>query len=115
MSAAAGLENGLVAELRAIVGESGLVLGEDARTRSCDPLRNVPPGSAVIVRPANTAEVSQVLALCHGRGQRVVTHGGRTGVAGGAYVDADEIVLSLERMNAIEEIDATGLTAVVQA
>jgi FAD/FMN-containing dehydrogenase len=115
MSAAASPERGLVAELRAIVGESGLVLGEDAAARSCDPLRNVPPGSAVIVRPANTAEVSQVLALCHSRGQRVVTHGGRTGVAGGAYVDPDEIVLSLERMNAIEEIDATGLTAVVQA
>lgn len=105
----------LIEGLRAIVGDRGLILGEDAAQRSCDPFRNVPPAGGIIVRPASTQEVSQVMAYCHQRGQRVVTHGGRTGVAGGAYADEDQIVLSLERMNAIEEIDHFNQVAVVQA
>jgi FAD/FMN-containing dehydrogenase len=105
----------LIDGLRAIVGDRGLLLGEDAASRSCDPFRRVPPEAGVIVRPASTDEVAAVLALCYARGQRVVTHGGRTGLAGGAYADASEIVLSLERMAKIEEIDSIGQTAQVQA
>lgn len=108
-------DSSLIDGLRAIVGERGLILGEDAAQRSCDPFRDVPPRGGIIVRPANTQEVSQVMAFCHERGQHVVTHGGRTGVAGGAYADEDQIVLSLERMNAIEEIDHFNQVAVVQA
>ncbi len=105
----------LIDALRGIVGERGLLLGDDVLARSCDPFRDVPPGGPAIVRPASTAEVSEVMALCHARGQRIVTHGGRTGVAGGAYVDADEIVLSLERMNGMGDIDPDGLCVTVEA
>jgi FAD/FMN-containing dehydrogenase len=105
----------LLAGLRAIVGDRGLLTGEDVRSRSCDPFRNVPPLGPAIVRPASTGELAEVMRFCHARGQRVVTHGGRTSVAGGAYVGADEIAVSLERMTAIEEIDPVGQLAVVQA
>lgn len=105
----------LEAEIRAIVGDRGVLIGDDVRMRSCDPFRNVPPAGLLIVRPASTEEVSAVMRLCHARGQRVVTHGGRTGVAGGAFVSADEIVISLERMNAIEEICPVTSLAVVGA
>lgn len=105
----------LLSSLRAIVGDRGLLTGDDVRSRSCDPFREIPPEGAAIVRPANTEELSAVMRLCHQRGQRVVTHGGRTGVAGGAYVGPDEIVVSLERMTRIEEIDAVNQVAVVQA
>lgn len=108
-------DNSLIDGLRAIVGERGLVLGEDAALRSCDPFRPVPPESGIIVRPANTGEVSRLMAFCHERGQAIVTHGGRTGVAGGAFVGKDQIVISMERMNAIEEIDEFNQCAVVQA
>ena len=90
--------------LLAIVGPRGLLEGEDVSGRSCDPFRMVPPGGRMIVRPATTQEVSEVLRLCHRLSQKVVTHGGRTGVAGGAYSGADEIIVSLERMTAITEI-----------
>lgn len=105
----------LEAEIRAIVGDRGLLTGDDVRMRSCDPFRDVPPAGPLIVRPASTEEVSAVLRVCHARGQRVVTHGGRTGVAGGAFVGADEIVISLERMNTIEEICPVTSLAVVGA
>lgn len=104
----------LLSGLHAIVGDRGLLTGGDVRSRSCDPFRDVPPQGPAIVRPATTDELSAVMRLCHERGQRVVTHGGRTGVAGGAYAGADEIVVSLERMTKIEEIDPVGQIAVVE-
>ena len=105
----------LLDELRGLLGERGMILGEDAAQRSCDPFRHVPPEGGVVVRPGSTEEVSRVLALCHRRGQAVVTHGGCTGVAGGAFAGAEQIVLSLERMNRVEEIDVFNQCAVVQA
>jgi len=105
----------LLDEILDIVGPRGVLTGEDVRSRSCDPFRPVPPLGAMIVRPASTAELSAVMALCSMRGQRVVTHGGRTGVSGGAYTGADEIAISLERMNRIEEICTIGQLAVVEA
>jgi FAD/FMN-containing dehydrogenase len=104
-----------VTSLREIVGDAGLIIGPEAAARSCDPFRSVPSVTELIVRPNSTAEVASVLALCSARGQRVVTHGGRTGVVGGAYADENELILSLERMARIEDIDPVGLTAVVQA
>jgi FAD/FMN-containing dehydrogenase len=105
----------LVEGLRAIVGDRGLLTGADVASRSCDPFRDVPPLGPAIVRPADMAELAAVMAFCHQRGQRVVTHGGRTSVAGGAYAGADELVISLERMTRIEEIDPVGQLVVTQA
>lgn len=109
------LNTALIAELRAVVGERGLLLGDDVAQRSCDPFRQVSPAGGVIVRPQSTDEVARVLKICTQHQQRIVTHGGRTGVAGGAYASENEIVLSLERMNVIEEIDPIGQLAIVQA
>jgi FAD/FMN-containing dehydrogenase len=55
------------------------------------------------------------LKLCHAVGQTVVTHGGLTGLVGGARASADDIVLSLERMNAIEAVDTINRTLTVGA
>lgn len=105
----------IVEDIRAITGDRGILTGDDVSGRSCDPFRDVPALSPAIVRPASTTELSAVMALCNKRGQRVVTHGGRTGVSGGAYAGADEIIISLERMSRIEEICAVGQLAVVEA
>ncbi len=105
----------LIDGLRAIVGERGLLTGEEVAMRSCDPFRDIPPGGGVIVRPASSDEVSRVMRLCHRQGCRVVPHGGRTGVAGGAIAGEEELVISLERMNRIEEVCAVTQTATVEA
>jgi FAD/FMN-containing dehydrogenase len=44
-----------------------------------------------------------------------VPQGGRTGISGGAVSHAGEIILSLERLNAIESLDPISRTAVLQA
>lgn len=105
----------LIEEIREIVGDRGVLTGDDVAARSCDPFRAVPPLGPAIVRPASTADLARVVALCHARGQRIVVHGGRTGVAGGALAGPDEIILSLERMTRIIEIDPVSQTATVEA
>ena len=45
----------------------------------------------------------------------IVTHGGLTGLVHGADAAANEVILSMERMRAIETIDPVQRIAVVQA
>lgn len=75
--------------------------------------RGAPP--LAVIRPTCTAEVSRALAVCCDLGVPVVTQGGRTGLALGQLPREGEIVLSLDRMTAIEAIDADTSTATVQA
>ena len=105
----------LIPQLRSIVGDQGVVTGSDLHQRACSYWDPSPLHAKALVRPRSTDEVSQVLRLCHELGQPIVTHGGLTGVVDGTVVSEDELVLSLERMTAIEEIDPVGRTAIVQA
>jgi FAD/FMN-containing dehydrogenase len=70
-----------------------------------------------VVRPANTGEVSRVVALCAGENVAVVPQGGNTGLSGGSVPTGArrEIVLSLSRMNRIRELDALNDTITVEA
>ena len=106
---------GLIKDLIAIVGTDGVLAGKDLEQRACSYWDPSPLRAKALVRPRTTEEVSQVLRLCSSLDQAVVTHGGLTGVVEGTVASEQELVLSLERMNAIEEIDVLGRTAVVQA
>jgi FAD/FMN-containing dehydrogenase len=104
----------LKSDLRAIVGEQGLLEGDAVRGRALV-LWHGRVDAELLVRPRSTEQVSQVLKLCHARGQSVVTHGGLTGLVNGADAAAGDLVLSLESMNAIERIDVPGRSMRVQA
>lgn len=75
--------------------------------------RGEPP--LAVLRPANTQQVSRSLAICHAAGIPVTTQGGRTGLVLGQLPQPGEIVLSMERMAAIESVDADSAMATVQA
>jgi FAD/FMN-containing dehydrogenase len=105
----------LLDQIRSVIGDRGMLTGEDVAARSCEPFGHTPIRSLAILRPSSTEELSRIMALCHGAAQKVVTHGGRTGVAGGALASEDELVISLERMNRIIEIDPFGSTMTVEA
>src|SRR5258705_11811676 len=63
----------------------------------------------------NAAEdVSVLLRLCHREGVPVTTQGGMTGLVRGALPNRNEIVLSMERMNNIEEVDPSAGVAIQQ-
>ena len=55
------------------------------------------------------------MRACHAAGQSVVTHGGLTGLSAGAIATADDVVLSTERMTAIESVDTVNRTLQLQA
>ena len=105
----------IVAELKAILGEGGVLTGEDVHARQAGIWRRDTIKAKAILRPRTTEQVSQALAICNAHGQAVVAHGGLTGLVKGAITTPDDIVLSLERMNQIEEINSLDRTMVVQS
>ncbi len=100
--------------LSAILSAPGaLLFGEDACEQAASDWSRM--GTPVIVaRPSTTGEVSQVLAACNELGLPVAPWGGKTGLVHGAMADG-HLALSLERMNAIGEIDTVGSTMTVEA
>ena len=98
------------------LGADNVIAGKDIGTRRVCDWSGTPGAQPIaILRPRNTGEVSRALAFCHAHGQPVVTQGGLTGLAGGANLRGGEVALSLERMNALEEIDVVSGTLTVQA
>lgn len=109
------MEQAFLDQLRAITGESGVLSGDDVTSRTTG---FFPPDKTLarhLVRPRNTGEVAAVMKLAHAARQPVVTHGGRTGLVHGADTRPGDLILSLERMNGIEELDPVQRIAVVQA
>lgn len=68
-----------------------------------------------VVRPRSTQEVAQIVSACHATGKQITIQGGLTGLAGGAVPDEGDVVISLERLNKVEEFDVQGGTLTVQA
>jgi len=70
---------------------------------------------AVVYRPGSTAEVAEIVRSCRAQGARITVQGGLTGLAGGAAPDEGDVVISLERLNQVEDFDEIGGTIIVQA
>lgn len=67
-----------------------------------------------VMRPRSTEDVSKFLKLCHQARVPVTTQGGMTGLVRATMPLPGEIVLSMERMNAIEEVDTGGGVVITQ-
>src|SRR5690606_36749650 len=70
---------------------------------------------SAIELPRSTGEVAALLRECDAARTPVAVQGGRTGVSGGAAPGDGELVLSLERLNQVEEFDPVAGIAVVGA
>lgn len=70
--------------LRAIVGPTHVLTGDDVSSRSVDWMTGTPCQAGAIVRPADTEQVAALMRACHTAQQPVVTHGGLTGLVHGA-------------------------------
>lgn len=105
----------LFAQLRGIVGDGNVLTGADLAgigTGGMDAGDSRAPG---LVRPGSTVEVAAVLTTCNDAGVSVVPLGGGTGLAGGTNTTEEQVLVSLERLRAIEAIDMVGRTMTVQA
>jgi FAD/FMN-containing dehydrogenase len=98
-------------------GANVLTRGEDTRGYFTDWRRQYSASAEAVVRPASTAEVSQVVGVCARENVAIVPQGGNTGLCGGSVPTGRgrEIVLSLGRLRRIREIDALNDTITVEA
>jgi FAD/FMN-containing dehydrogenase len=73
--------------------------------------------SSLVLRPANTQEVSAILKLAAKTKTPVVPQGGNSGLVGGQTPDrtGNAIIISMSRMNRIRDVDPQGNTMVVEA
>ena len=68
----------------------------------------------VVIKPANSIEISQILKIANQYKIPVTPIGARTGLSGGALSVFGGIGLSLERLNKILEIDQDNLQVIVE-
>lgn len=70
-----------------------------------------------VLRPRSTAEVRQIVSLCAAHGVPLVPQGGNTSYCAAATpsTSGEELVLSLERLNAIRAIDPGNLSLTAEA
>lgn len=71
--------------------------------------------TTLLLKPATTAEVSAILAICDQTKTPIVPQGGNTGLVGGQIPFHGEVLLSLARMNRIRQVDAEGMNMIVEA
>ena len=110
------MEHAVLTALRAALGDACVLAGEDAGERYReDVLGNQGAQPLAVLRPTTTAEVARALAICNDAGIAVTTRGGGSGLVHSCLPHPGEVVLSMERMNAVESIDADAATAVVQS
>ncbi|MEH3110047.1 MAG: FAD-binding oxidoreductase [Agrobacterium cavarae] len=108
----------LQASLKASLGEGLVLTDAPEMVRYCRDWHGDVSSSAVaVIRPRKVEDVAATVRLCAELGLAIVPQGGNTGLVLGGVPDAPDhqIVLSLERMNAIRAIDTDDFSAVVEA
>lgn len=106
----------LLQDLKNIVGPGGFREESEVDPKNFKDwmgARANPP--AILLRPANTEQVSQILAACHAAGQPVAPQGGMTGLVSAAAPLEGEVAICFDRMKQIIEIDPFTATMTVEA
>jgi FAD/FMN-containing dehydrogenase len=104
--------------IKAVVGPRGWIDDPNEQEPFLTEARRLWHGATqLVVRPAATAEVAEVVRICAAAKLAIVPQGGNTGlVAGGVPPeDRDNIVLALGRMNRIRTVDPANFTMTVEA
>ena len=114
----------LLDELRHIVGAAHVFTDGDLSAWEQDWRKRSHGKALAVVRPAATDEVARLVQACAAyrarhpaSGVSIVPQGGNTGLVVGSTPDdsGQQIVLSLQRMNAVRRLDADDLTMTVEA
>ncbi|HUE56333.1 MAG TPA: FAD-linked oxidase C-terminal domain-containing protein [Candidatus Udaeobacter sp.] len=105
----------ILSELRAIVGERGLISSpEELHTYECDGLTNFRVMPRAVLLPASAEQVQCIVRICHRERLPFVARGSGTGLSGGALPVENGIVISLARMNRILEVDFPNARVIVE-
>jgi FAD/FMN-containing dehydrogenase len=108
----------ILARLRAAVGPKGAIEDPAAVEPYCTAWREGWKGVVpIVLRPADTAEVAEVVRICAQTRTPIVPQTGNTGLTGGSqpHETGDEVLLSLERMRRVREVDPLNDSITVEA
>ena len=95
---------------RKIVGANYVFVDEESlETYAHDETENLHYPPEAVIKPRTAEEISAIMKICNKERIPVTPRGGGTGLSGGALAHLGGVVLSMERMNAIIEIDERNL------
>ena len=103
--------------LRQITGAAHVLCDGDLSAYTQDWRKRAQGVALAVVRPATVGEVAAIVKACAAAGVSLVPQGGNTGLAVGSVPDESgtQVVLSLQRMNAVRALDGDNLTMTVEA
>ncbi|MDF1793766.1 MAG: FAD-binding oxidoreductase [Thalassobaculaceae bacterium] len=107
-----------IAALKQVLGDKGWLEEPTDTLKYRTDWRGGSVGEALLVaRPDSTAQVSDVVRICHGAGIAVTAQGGNTGLVLGSIPTepVPSVVVSLERMTRIRSLDADNFALVAEA
>ncbi len=107
----------LLAELRALLGPSGVVDPADGARYFEEPRGKHRGAAALIARPATTEETAEIVRRAAQERVAIVPYGGGTGLVGGQLTGAAPapIVVSMERMRAVRSVSVEDAALTIEA
>jgi FAD/FMN-containing dehydrogenase len=106
----------ILEDLSSIVGASHLRTDDDSLAHyGTDWTRFIKPAPLAIVLPGSVEEVVEIVKVARSYGVGIVPSGGRTGLSAGAVAPSGELVISMDRLNHVEEVNTLERTVEVQA
>ena len=100
------MSGALAAALAEVVGDEHTLVDADLTAQyETDWTGRYTSRATAVVRPADTAQVAEVLRICAAFAAAVVPQGGNTGLVGGGVPRGGEVVLSLRRLNTLDPVD----------
>lgn len=106
----------VVEKLLEALGTEKVLLGDDVRERHYH-IWHMGEGlhAKAVILPTTTEEVSTTCKICSDHDQAVIVFGGLTNLVGSTETTGEEVIISMERLNQIEEIDEVSRTMTVQS
>lgn len=105
----------ILAELRAVVGNEGVLTGDaELLVYECDAFTLEKQLPEVVVLPRSTAEVVQIVQICARHHLPIIPRGAGTSLSGTVLAVDGGVLISMTRMNRILEIDYRNRRALVE-
>lgn len=109
-----------IEKLRKIVGEDWVITKREQMENylvdeTALAVRPKPADNVIVVKPSSNQEISAIVKLANNEKTPIFIRGGGTGLCGGAIPTIDGIVISMERLDKIEQLDEENLMIVAEA
>ena len=106
----------MLKKLEKIVGENSVLSNGKEKIRFDHIWKtDIPTNAFAVIFPKSTKQISEIMKLCYLNNQKVVIQGGLTNLVGSTETKKSDLVISLDKMNKIEEIDTKSRTMTVQS